>query len=325
MKKNACFIVPYFGKLPSYFQLFLNSCAVNKKFDWILFTDDKTEYFYPKNVKRIYTSWNNFKLEIQKKFKIPVSLKYTRKLCDYKPAYGYLFEEYIKKYPYWGYCDVDTIMGNLDRLLPLSFLEKYDKLFALGHMVLFKNSSAINRLFMKKIDKKYLYKKIFTDDRVKVFDEVGASDENIDAIFMKNNYKVFHEDWSLNPRVTPTRFQKVVYDFNQKKFTSEKRKDALCIWNGHEIVRYIFKKSGIKKEYYLYMHLQQRKMKLGKNVLNAKAFAIIPNEFIPLKNINENYLRKVRRRGVTLHYLRIMWRWKVKSKFSKYKGQSFGK
>ena len=40
-------IVPYFGKMPNYFQLFLNSCASNKKFDWLIFSDDKAKYDYP--------------------------------------------------------------------------------------------------------------------------------------------------------------------------------------------------------------------------------------------------------------------------------------
>lgn len=91
--------------------------------------------------------WNEFKRFAQKKFKEKLALEYPKKLCDFKPTYGYLFEDLIGQYSYWGYCDIDTIMGNLDEQLPLSFLNKYDKIFSLGHMVLFKNIFEINRVF----------------------------------------------------------------------------------------------------------------------------------------------------------------------------------
>ena len=162
--KRACFIIPYFGKLPNYFQLFLNSCAPNKKFDWLIITNDNREFSYPKNVKKIFMEWNDFKRFAQKKFKEKLALEYPGKLCDFKPTYGYLFEDLIRQYSYWGYCDIDTIMGNLDEQLPLSFLNKYDKIFSLGHMVLFKNSFEINRAFLKPVNKEYYYRLVYNQD-----------------------------------------------------------------------------------------------------------------------------------------------------------------
>ena len=35
---KAIFIIPYFGHFNNYFQLFLNSCAYNRDFDWLIFT-----------------------------------------------------------------------------------------------------------------------------------------------------------------------------------------------------------------------------------------------------------------------------------------------
>ena len=42
MKSKVTFIIPYFGKLPNYFDLFLKSCKYNGGYRWIVFTDDKT-------------------------------------------------------------------------------------------------------------------------------------------------------------------------------------------------------------------------------------------------------------------------------------------
>lgn len=99
--KRACFIIPYFGKLPKYFQLFLNSCKPNKSFDWLIFTDDMSNFDYPENVKRVPMSWNEFQEKAQEKFDIKLSLEFTRKLCDFKPTYGYIFESYIQRYPFY--------------------------------------------------------------------------------------------------------------------------------------------------------------------------------------------------------------------------------
>lgn len=93
--KKCCFIIPYFGKLPNYFPLFLKTCQYNTNFDWLVFTDDGTEYDYPQNVQRVEMTFSELKQKIQSKFDFPISLSTPYKLCDYKPAYGYIFEEYL--------------------------------------------------------------------------------------------------------------------------------------------------------------------------------------------------------------------------------------
>ena len=60
MKKKICFIIPYFGNFKNYFQLFLNSCRLNSDINWLIITDNKDEYDYPKNVKRIELGFNDF-------------------------------------------------------------------------------------------------------------------------------------------------------------------------------------------------------------------------------------------------------------------------
>lgn len=316
--KRACFIIPYFGKLPNYFQLFLNSCKPNNNFDWLLFTNDNSEFDFPNNVKRIQMSWEDFQKTIQEKFEFKLALDLPRKLCDFKPTYGYIFEKYIEEYPYWGYCDIDTIMGNLNKLLPLSFLKKYDKIFSLGHMVLFRNTPSVNKTFMMPVNGEIYYKNSLSHSNITVFDETGNGEKNIDTIFVKNGYKVFHADWSYNPKVTPTKFKNVIYDYWTDSFYSEDLKDSVCVWNGKDIIRYVFNGNNIKKEEYLYMHLQQRKMELEDKVKKANAFAIIPNKFISLdinKLKNLEYIKKIKRYSLNLHYLKILWKWKVKNRF----------
>lgn len=68
MKKQTsiCYVIPYFGKLPAGFKMWLLSCSANDTIDWILYTDDYTEYDYPNNVKVHYCSYEDIKNKIQK-------------------------------------------------------------------------------------------------------------------------------------------------------------------------------------------------------------------------------------------------------------------
>ena len=50
---KVAIVVPYFGTLPNYFQLFLDTCAYNPEFDWLIW-NVISEYFmvkYPQKPK----------------------------------------------------------------------------------------------------------------------------------------------------------------------------------------------------------------------------------------------------------------------------------
>ena len=44
-------------------------------------------------------------------------LAFPRKLCDYKPAYGLIFSEYLRHSDYWGHIDFDIVWGNISSYL----------------------------------------------------------------------------------------------------------------------------------------------------------------------------------------------------------------
>jgi len=53
---KTAIIVPYFGKFPSYFGLWLRSCAINPEIDWLLVTDITSDHEFPANVRVV--SWD---------------------------------------------------------------------------------------------------------------------------------------------------------------------------------------------------------------------------------------------------------------------------
>ena len=96
--KKILYIIPYFGKFPTLFPLWLESCRYNPTINWIIFTDDKTVYNYPDNIEVIYTTFREIRKKTQELYDFPISLEKPYKLCDYRVAYGDIFSNYIDRY-----------------------------------------------------------------------------------------------------------------------------------------------------------------------------------------------------------------------------------
>lgn len=300
--KTINLIIPYFGKFPSYFQLFLNSCKKNETIDWTIITDNIKEYEYPSNVKKIYTTFDNLVQYVQKQFDFKISLAKPYKLCDYIPAYGYLFSEIVEGYDYWGYCDLDVIYGDLRKFLSDSVLE-YEKIFELGHFSLVKNCPEYNRLFMEPLNQKLMYRKVFTSNDSFNFDETFMDKFNINMIFQSKGYRVFKESYAADIYTKAFSFQLI--DINQQY---EKGVNAFFLWDDGKLYRYIQEKNSIQRKEYMYIHLQKRKMKVNVDVNDASIYKIIPNSFDGLEvrknQICERY-GKIAISHINLHYFKI--------------------
>ncbi len=322
MLKNKCvFIIPYFGKFPNYFNLFLKTCGLNPEFNWIIFTDDKTEYNYPSNVKVYFMNFEELKELVNSKFDFKVNLASPYKLCDYKPAYGYIFEEYITDYNYWGHCDVDLLFGNLSNFISDDLLEKYDKLFCLGHLILYKNTHLNNRMFMTKIDDEYWYKSSFTTDKITIFDETYGGNRNINTIFLSQNKKVLEKDYSANFVTSKSGFELVTYNADEGRYIHDNN-FCLFTWEKGNVFGYR-KTPEYEKREFMYIHLQERKMKYSDMILNTDEFKIVPNRFVNLeKKPDSENLSSIRTKYVNFHLLQFHYKWKKRALIRLIKGMS---
>lgn len=311
--KKCCFIIPYFGKFPNYFSLFLKSCEHNNEFEWIIFTDCDYKFYIPPNVKIIKFSFEELKIFVQSRFDFEIIINAPYKLCDYKPAYGYIFEEYIKEYEYWGHCDLDTIMGDMSNFLTDEFLSKYDKIFCLGHMVIYRNTYDNNRIFMSKINNENWYKESFENEEITIFDETYKDSKNVNKLFLYNKKRVFQEDWSINFKILPTRFVKTTYNYLLNDFENDERK-AIYIWSEGKLLRYYIKENNLIEEEYLYMHLQERKMRFSPKILNENTIKIIPNSFEKLEvdTINNSNFNNIKIKKFNLHFIQFKIKWQIK-------------
>lgn len=290
--KKIVFICPYFGAFPDYFNLTLKSIEYNKTIDWLIITDIKEKYDYPDNVKVINMSFTELRKKVQSCFDFKIYLGKPYKLCDYKCAYGLMFKEYIKNYDFWGHCDLDCIYGDLRKFLPENILKENERIYCLGHMSLYKNNDKVNNIFKNKIDEETDYKNIFTKERPFSFDEMG-----IIRIMDKEKIKIYNKFVfaDIYPWEKPLICVETHINIKEKKHSSFMNKEKKQIFEfdeGHLNSIYLDNKNdrNIKKQEYMYIHLQRRFMK--NLVTNNKKFLIIPNRFIDYKNIDSKFIVK---------------------------------
>lgn len=265
--KSIIIIIPYFGTLPNYFPLWLKSVEKNLDVNFLLITDDHFKYNYPSNVKVIYSEFECIKKRAREIFDFEIKLKSPYKLCEYKPFYNLIFEEEVKDYDFWGFCDIDLIFGNIRKFLTDDILEKYDKIYTRGHMTLFKNNKKINNIIMDhQISRDYYnYKEALTTNYICHFDE-GAG---ITKIFKKHRIE---------------QYEKVDYgdvymkDYNFKLlFIPElKGKSGFFEWDNGKLE---FVTDDGKRKELIYAHFQKRKMEINITNNSAEKYIIVPNEF----------------------------------------------
>lgn len=142
-------IVNYFGKPLPYFQLWLDSCAMNKEIRWIFITDiNMSNFDVPKNVEVVKTTFELLRKRIQKA--LPYRVRYEKPwdFCALRPVFGTIFSQEIGDAAYWGWADCDIIYGDL-RPVVWSCIKGDVKIMPKGHFSLVKNDERMNRFIME--------------------------------------------------------------------------------------------------------------------------------------------------------------------------------
>jgi hypothetical protein len=163
----------WYGSYPWYFYLYLHSCRYNPTVDFMIITDNADPIpNLPTNVMIIYKTLKQIKETAKKKLGFKVNIRHPYKLCDFKPAYGFLFPKIIKGYDFWGHGDIDVVYGNIRSFMTDEILKNYDVIssrhdYITGSFCLFRNKKEINTLFMQSKD----YKKVLMSSDNFCFDE----------------------------------------------------------------------------------------------------------------------------------------------------------
>ncbi len=171
--KSIGIITCWYGRYPWYLPYFIQSCVYNPAVDFILITDNQEVIpDKPDNVKIVHRTLDDIRQSAAEKLGFPVNIDYPYKLCDFKPAYGFLFPEVVKGYDFWGHGDIDVVYGNIRNFMTEELLSAYDVIssrhdYITGTFCLFRNTPDMNRLFMQSRD----YREVFSHAEHYCFDE----------------------------------------------------------------------------------------------------------------------------------------------------------
>lgn len=258
---RKCIIIPYFGKFPNTIEAFILSCENNREFDWLIFTDDEIKEV-PKNVTIINTSLWEIKKLIENKLGIEISLKAPYKLCDYRPAFGVIFEEYLINYDFWGYGDIDLIYGKLSSFITDEILSKYDKIYPCGHLSLIRNVEKYNNAFRESVEGTWDYRQVFSNSKSFIFDEYQGINEKILAIggkiystFDFADIDVIYKRFRTADKRTFSKvFPKYLFKDNLPK---NYKKQLFLVEDGHAFRTFI-KNNKIERTEVVYIHYRYK-------------------------------------------------------------------
>lgn len=286
MKNNLVgIIIPYFGTLPNYFNLWMESLKYNSNIDVIFLTDISKPNQIPENLIWMNTSFEDIKKRAQHIVDFKISLSRPYKLTDFKPAYGKIFADYLKKYDWWGFGDIDTIWGNLKPIINDNNLNKFDKILSLGHLTLLKNNEENNSLYKIKLKHLWNYRDAFSTGYSYHFDEGGG----LSFIAKKKLLNIYDE--------FPGNMSFADLDPNIPNFSlaySQNKDPYIFTWENGILKGYWIEENKVFSKEFTYVHLQKRSMQMCLQNNDFKNFAIIPNKFIPLREviINTEMIRR---------------------------------
>ncbi len=257
--KKCCFISIYFGDIPVFFKPFLQSCGWNKSFNWLIIHDKRIPYELPSNVDEFTMDIIEFEQLIADKIGVTVHDIKPYKVCDFRPAFGLLFKEYLADFKFWGICDTDLLLGDLETFITDDILNKYDKVFTMGHLSIVKNSEFCNNLFYLSTPNSRDYKSIFMAPENCIFDEVlGFTEKFIDKGLHVYKKKVCADVWCDCKRIRVCERWLIRLIQPNNKFllysTDKNYTHQIFILNKGKIFKVYFDKRKLKFQEYSYIH-----------------------------------------------------------------------
>lgn len=270
---NKClFIICWFGKLPDYFKVWLKSAEFNKEFDFLILTDDIYSGRLPNNVFVNHYTLTMFSENARRVLGKEVNIKRAYRVCDFRPMYGVLFNNYLKNYDFWGYCDLDLVFGKLSDFITDDILSQNDAFFNAGHLTLIRHSKETDNLF-KLNGGCFSYKTVIKRDAIFAFDEYTG----IQRIAKKHSIKACY---GLNYVDADSRF----YQITSRSVKFNPKRQAYY-WENGNLYRCKIENNNIFYQKIAYIHMQKRKI----NRVNTSkdSFWVCPDGYI-----NKDYTGK---------------------------------
>lgn len=286
LAKPTCLVIAvYFGKLPSYFSLFIRSIAFNSGIDFLLITDQLVPVT-PKNLKVKQMTLDQFRSKTAAALEMNVSMPRPYKICDFRPAFGHIFAEDITGYTHWGHCDLDVIFGDILRRIPVEVFHSYRKILVRGNFALYRNDSVANswyRTELPDVD----YRRVFSTPNPFHFDESAG----ILRILKHLNVPVWNEECIFN----------IEWEHFRMRAVGSSPGYHTYVWHNGRVLEYSGQPGGpYKVREAILIHLMKRPMSTPDfDVDNAERIVIGPDRFTLAANSSDFF----ESRGISLAIL----------------------
>lgn len=299
--KKIVLIFPYFGILPPQYPAWRATALRNPSIDFLFFTDADVDS--AENIIVHKMPFSDFQQIVQKAFNFPITLDRPYKLCEYKQAYGYILQDYIKEYDFWGFGDLDLVYGDIRTFLTDCVLE-HKFLLGWGHLTLLHNDEDANTYFMKPVAGYQSYKDAFTTSKITFFDEYGykgCSDKWRDC-----RPEDCWLEWPFDNASKP----KQSYHFNSQ---TRGWKQVIFEHVGNKLFMLRFNHGQLEKKESLYAHFQHRGF-MKDHVTDYDHFLVTPSAIIdyPKRLVNIRLRFLCRKRSLMTKYYQwkdlIIWK-----------------
>lgn len=257
-------IIPYFGVLPNYFDIWYLSAIKSKRVDFIFYTDCKITT--APNIIVHRCSFESFRNKIQKKFEFKISLEKPYKICDFRPAYGFIFQEELAKYQFWGYCDIDLIFGDIDSYLSDDILSENTVIGKYGHFSIYLNNEDLRYLFMDSgVYPEKNYQEVFQSEDAFYFDEFSG--------MMLKKYRKGYKTYPL----------KIANFLPMPPYFNNQGNSVYIKWSDGKV--YTISKDNHLEEYF-YVHYSKRKFNLHTSNMNSEIIVTPTDIYIGCTNLH---------------------------------------
>lgn len=294
-------IFPYFGNLPPQYRAWRATALCNPSIDFMFFTDADVDP--AENIIIHKMQFSAFQQIVQKAFDFQITLNRPYKLCEYKQSYGYILQDYIKDYDFWGFGDLDLVYGDLRFFFTENVLS-HKFLLGWGHLTLLHNDEDTNTYFMKQVQGYQNYKDAFTTNKITFFDEFGykgCSDKWRDC-----RPDDCWLEWPFDNASKP----KQSYHFNSLTRGWER---VIFEHKDNKLYMLRFNRGKLEKKESLYAHFQHRSF-MKDHVTDYSHFLITPRAIInfPKHFVNLQLRFLCRDRSLMTKYYqwkdRIIWK-----------------
>lgn len=245
---KVAMIVPYFGRRPPYFDVWLKSLERIRHFHWHLLTDCIDLPWPSEQVTVHRTTLADCRAAIERAAGQPITLDKPYKLCDYRPVYGLAFPALLDGCSHWGYGDLDLLMGDVDGFFERFLQLGQDKFLIRGHCSVFPNTPRMLTLF-RHAAPDVSFDRVASTNEACFFDEWGG----MAKIYRAAGITVYNDPIMAD-----------IYKDRAHLSLTEKALDRsrqAFFWHEGRIRRFFLDARGdVQDDEFCYIHLQKRAM-----------------------------------------------------------------